>query len=254
MYRRQPGGLHWNSAILVHVDPEIGLDCVGRIPCPKKILSDVENCAFVAVARQRHIHGLDAAKIVFGDILLQESKRLGIWFEAQNSRARIKTLEVKNRKPDMPSAIDDEWLSGIRLKKVNVLPENVVANDLEFAVIAVGYLVAIGKRLRLQLRRHQIGSGLLAHVFLKQQYGKASEQQAVGQLRSTFCLSTNDQPSLPKFSEFVLLQQRRNRATAEVTEIFWPAGLHERVWRGGRAVECGGLENRQAQCKIRSTL
>ena len=116
----------------------------------------------------------------------QESKRLRVWFEAQNPRLRIKAFEVKNRETDVPSAIDDEWLAGIRLEKVNVLSENVVVNDLELAVVAVGYLVTIGKRLRLQLRRHKIGSGLFGHVFLKQQYGKASEQQAVGPLRPTF--------------------------------------------------------------------
>ena len=170
----------------MHVNPKIGLDCVCRIPCLKKILSDIENCVLLAVARQSHIHGLDPAKIVLGDIFSQESKRLRVWFEAQNPRAGIKTFEVKNREPDVPTAIDDEWLAGIRLKKVNVLSENVVVNDSELAVVAVAYLVAIRKRLRLQLKRHKIGSGLFGHVFLKQQYGKASEQQAVGQLRPTF--------------------------------------------------------------------
>ena len=110
---------------------------------------------------------------------MQESKRLGIRLKTQNPGVRIKAFKVKNRQPDMPSAIDDERLSAVRLEKVDVLPENVVINDLELAVVAVGDLVAIGKRLRLQLKRHKIGFGVLGHVFPKQQYGKAPEQQAV---------------------------------------------------------------------------
>jgi hypothetical protein len=106
------------------------------------------------------------------DIFLQESKRLRVGFKAQNLRLRVKTFEVKNREPNVPSAIDDEWLAGFRLEKVNVLSENIVVNDSELAVVAVGHLVAVGKRLCLQLKGHKIGSGLLDHVSLKQDMEK----------------------------------------------------------------------------------
>jgi hypothetical protein len=161
-----------------------------------------------------------------GDIFSQESKRLRVWFEAQNPRLRIKAFEVKNRESDVPSAIDDERLAGLRLEKVNVPSENVVVNDSELAVIAVGYLVAIGKRLRLQLERHKIGSRLLDHAFQEQQYGKASERQVVGRLRPTLRRIGKNPPSFPKFPKCVLLEERRERATAEM--FLGPTGLHGR--------------------------
>ena len=89
---------------------------------------------------------------------------------------------------------------------------------LDLAVVAVAYLVAIRKRLRLQLKRHKIGSGVLDHVSLKQQYGKASEQQVVGRRRPTLpALMTTIFPEAP--AVVVLLEQRRKRATAEMTEL-----------------------------------
>jgi putative endonuclease len=47
----------------------------------------------------------------------------------------------------------------------------------------------------------------------------------------------------------VLLEEYPDRATAEKRERYLKSGwgrkeLWLRVWRGGRAVECGGLENR----------
>jgi putative endonuclease len=55
--------------------------------------------------------------------------------------------------------------------------------------------------------------------------------------------------------ERVLLEEYSDRATAEKRERYlksgWAAGRLQRFWRGGRAVECGGLENRCGPCAHR---